>query len=249
MKEFVKTLNQRNRRIILFAMMIFVSFSFQACDDLENIFPPQLTEAEVAEGLKEALKVGTNNTVAETHRHDGFNGNALIRIPWPQDAMGAYNYINNNLSIVRPLLDEVVVLMNRGAEQASDKAKPIFINAITSITIMDAWNILKGENNAATMYLHEKTYSSLHTAFKPDIHNALESVGAATAWNQIITAYNPIANFSPSLQPLDSDLAQYATGKALDGLFLLIAQEEMKIRTDPIARINDILRKVFGTLD
>jgi hypothetical protein len=241
----------KSTRVWLLISVVTFGFSFQSCDEDGNLLLPPLglTEAEVAQGLREALKVGTNNSVEETNRLDGYFGNPDIKIPWPQDAMGAYNYINNNMIILRPLLDEVVLLMNRGAEAASEKAKPIFIDAITSITILDAWEILNGADNAATMYLHSRTFNSLHDAFKPDIHDALQTVGAAAIWTQIANTYNPVATISPNLNPLDPDLSGYATGKALDGLFFLIAEEEYKIRTDPIARINEILRKVFGTLD
>jgi hypothetical protein len=241
----------KNLRVLILIFSVIFVFSFPSCDEDGNLILPPLglTEAEVAQGLREALKVGTNNSVEETNKHDGYFGNPDIKIPWPQDAMGAYNYINANMGFIRPLLDEVVLLMNRGAEMASDKAKPIFIDAITSITIHDAWEILNGDNDAATMYLYSRTFSSLHEAFKPDIYDALQTVGAATIWTQISNAYNPIATISPNLNTLDPDLADYATEKALDGLFYLIAEEEYKIRTDPIARINDILRRVFGTLD
>jgi hypothetical protein len=210
---------------------------------------PTLTEADIIQGLKEALKVGAGNSVSKTNQADGYFGNPQIKIPWPQEAAGAYNYINNNLPVVRPLLDEVVLKMNRGAEKASEKAKPIFIDAIVSMSIEDARNILRGERNAATRFLHQKTYASLHAAFKPDIHEALESVGAATAWSAITTAYNPVTRFNRNLHPINTDLSDYTTTKALDGLFLLIEQEEDKIRTDPVARVNEILRKVFGSLD
>ncbi len=233
------------------AILIFtflVSISLPSCDEDGNfVFP--LTEAEIVQGLKEALKVGTGNSVALTNRTNGYYGNELIKIPWPEEAAGAYNYINTNLPNLRPLLDEVVLKMNRGAEEASAKAKPIFIDAVLAMTIEDARGILNGTDNAATMYLHEKTYESLHIAFMPDIHSALESVGAATAWTSITSVYNPIATWTPGIQPITTDLTDYTTTKALDGLFLLLAEEELKIRTDPLARINDILKKVFGTLD
>ena len=241
----------KNLRALILISVLAIGFSFQSCDEDGNLMLPTLalTEAEIAQGLREALKVGTNNSVEETYKHNGYFGNPDIKIPWPQDAMGAYNYINANMSLLRPLLDEVVLLMNRGAEMASEKAKPIFIDAITSITIQDAWEILKGPDDAAAMYLYSRTFNSLHEAFKPDIYNALQTVGAANLWTQIASGYNPIATLSPNLNTLDPDLADYATRKALDGLFFLIAEEEYKIRTDPIARINDILRRVFGTLD
>ncbi len=237
----------------VFVLMILIAVSFKSCDEDGNlILDMPLTEQEVAQGLKEALKVGTNNSVVETNRQDGYFGNPMIKIPWPEEASGAYNYISNNMATLKPLLDEVVLKMNRGAEQASIKAKPIFINAITSISIMDAWDILRGADNAATMYLYNNTFHDLHLAFKPDIHLALESVGAATLWSQITTQYNTVANaplLGTNLDPINTDLSGYTTGKALDGLFHLVAEEELKIRTDPVARINDILKKVFGELD
>ena len=241
----------KNIRLVILVLIVTFGFSFQSCDEDGNLLLPPLglTEAEVAQGLREALKVGTNNSVEETNRLDGYFGNPDIKIPWPQDAMGAYNYINANMSLLRPLLDEVVLLMNRGAEMASEKAKPIFIDAITNITIHDAWEILNGADDAATMYLYSRTINSLHEAFKPDIYDALQTIGANAIWTQIANAYNPIAMVSPGLNTLDPDLSDYATEKALDGLFFLIAEEEYKIRKDPLARINDILRRVFGTLD
>jgi hypothetical protein len=241
---------------ILIIIITGFSFAMSSCEDLLDTLKNNngLTEAEVAQGLKEALKVGTDNSVTLTNQLNGYFGNPLIKIPWPEEAAGAYNYIqtSSTLSFLKPVLDDVVLLMNRGAERASEKAKPIFIDAITGITIKDAWNILRGANDAATMYLYNNTYINLHTAFKPDINSALESVGAATAWNTVTSGYNTVANnpiTGANLQPINTDLADYTTGKALEGLFYLVAQEELKIRTDPVARINDILRRVFGQLD
>ena len=241
----------KNKIFLLPALVILffaASFGLKSCDEHGNLILP-LTEGEIIEGLKEALKVGTDNSVAKTNQVNGYYENPLIKIPWPEEAAGAYNFINNNLPSLRPLLDEVVLLMNRGAEEASAKAKPIFIEAILSMTIQDARNILNGADNAATMYLHDRTYNSLHNAFKPDIHDALETVGAATTWNSIALVYNPVANITPGINPITTDLAHYTTTRALDGLFLLLEEEEKKIRTDPQARINEILKRVFGTLD
>ncbi len=237
------------RPLLWVTTIISVSvLSLTSCDE-EGNFELPLTETEIIQGLKEALKVGTDNSVAITNRTGGYYDNELIKIPWPEEASGAYNFIDSNIPELRPVLDEVVLKMNRGAEEASAKAKPIFIDAVMAMTIEDAREILNGADNAATMYLHEKTYESLHAAFKPDIHDALESVGAATAWSNITNTYNPIAQWTPGIDPINTDLADYTTTQALDGLFLLLAEEELKIRTDPLARINDILERVFGTLD
>lgn len=239
------------RYISLVLFLTCMPILISSCDEDGNLIipTPTLSEEDVANGLREALKVGTQNSVSVASQTNGYFGNDLIRIPWPQEAAGAYNFISNNMSSVKDLLDEVVLLMNRGAENAADKAGPIFIDAITSITIYDAWDILNGADDAATQYLSDRTFDSLHASFKPDIHNALETVGAATLWSNITTAYNPIANITPGYEPINTDLAEYTTQKALEGLFYLISEEELKIRTDPVARVSDLLKKVFGTLD
>jgi len=269
MNQFQKQIKTRGifripARFIIIVMLAGLSFFSVSCETLLSILgtatPPTpagttvMTERQVAAGLKEALKVGINNSVSLTNRTDGFFGNSMIKIPWPSEAQGAYNFINQNasLSFLRPVLDEVVLKMNRGAEQASARATPIFVSAIEQMTIIDAWNILRGANNAATLYLQSKTYNNLHTAFMPDIQNALESVGAASAWQTVTTGYNTVANnpiLGSGLNPINTDLADYTTRKALDGLFLLVAQEELKIRSNPAARVNDILKEVFGQLD
>ncbi|MFW5761652.1 MAG: DUF4197 domain-containing protein [Cyclobacteriaceae bacterium] len=235
--------------LIIFITLFATPMLFTSCDELLSSLEVELTEAEIAEGLKEALIVGANESVSQTNQTDGYYSNPLIMIPWPSEAQGAYDFIDNNLPVIKPLLNEVVLLMNRGAENASEKATPIFVDAIMAMTIADARNILFGDDNAATQYLYEKTYASLHTAFKPDIYESLETVGAATAWNSITSYYNPLATFTPGINPINTDLADYTTTMALDGLFLLIEEEELKIRTDPVARINDVLKKVFGELD
>ncbi len=240
----------------LLLVILFSLISFTACDlvsftagSVNGNFELPLSETEIINGLKEALNVGVDNSVTTTNKPDGYYGNPAIQIQWPSEAQGAYNYISNNLSVIQPLLDEVVLKMNRGAEEASAKAKPIFLNAILGMSIIDARNILNGEDNAATQYLYEKTYNDLHAAFKPDIYDALQSVGAASAWASITSYYNPIARFAPGINPINTDLAEYTTTEALNGLFLLIEEEEMKIRTNPRARVNEILKRVFGSLD
>jgi hypothetical protein len=232
--------------ILLTMVILFSSATMRSCEEIGN-FPMPLSETEIIQGLKEALLVGAEKTIIKTNQTNGFYGNDLIKIPWPEEAAGAYNYINKNLPALSPVLDEVVLKMNRGAEAASEKAKPIFLEAIKNMSFEDARNILRGNNNAATKYLHDKTYAALHTAFKPDIHAALQSVGAASTWTSITSTYNPIARMLPGINPINTDLSDYTTTQALDGLFLLIEQEELKIRTDPAARVNEILKKVFGS--
>ena len=140
------------------------------------------------------------------------------------------------------LLDELEKKLNRAAEEAADEARPIFIDAITQITIDDAFSILNGSNDAATLYLEGKTAAQLYTAFKPDIENALTMVGAQQAWNEVIDLYNTV----PFVTPVNADLADHTTNRALDGLFHLVAEEETKIRTDASHQVNETLQKVFG---
>lgn len=234
-------------KLLFLPVFLIMPLFFSSCELLTE--EGGLTEEQVIEGLKEALKVGTTNTVAETNQTDGYFGNSLIKIPFPEEAATAENYIRNTLNL-NSVVDEFILKLNRAAENASIKAKPIIVDAIVSITITDAWNILKGQNNAATTYLHDKTYTGLYDAFKPDINTSLSSVGASQLWNSLTTQYNSIANSSWGLlNPVNTDLPDYATSKALDGLFKLIEKEEEKIRIDPAARVTEILQKVFGELD
>jgi hypothetical protein len=227
---------------IVISISSFFLLSVSSC---EQIVRPPLSEAEVARGLREALRIGAENSVSLAMQSGGFLENHAIRIPFPEEATAAYNYMNQS-SLLRPLLENFITRLNRAAEDASEKALPIFTNAITQITIQDAWGILRGGENAATNYLHQRTYDELYQAFIPDIRNSLDRVGAVTAWQELSRAYNSIANLNPNLQPVTTDLADYTTGRALTGLFHLIAQEEMKIRQDPAARVTDLLRRVFA---
>jgi hypothetical protein len=139
-------------------------------------------------------------------------------------------------------VDKFVMTLNRGAEDAAKEAKPIFVNAIKQMTIQDAWGILKGEEDAATEYLRRTTSAQLREKFAPVIANSLNKVNATKYYGDIINTYNKI----PLVEKVNPDLNDYATTKAMDGLFLLIAGEEKKIRQDPMARTTELLKKVFG---
>ncbi|MBW6498454.1 MAG: DUF4197 domain-containing protein [Bacteroidales bacterium] len=228
--------------IILFMLIGFLSMSVNSCEQLVKV---PMSEAEVANGLREALTIGAVNAVLATNQENGYFNNPAIKIPFPPEAAGAMNYMQNS-AVLRPLLNEFVLRLNRAAEQASAQARPIFTNAIREITIQDAWGILRGGENSATNYLHDRTFSQLYGAFKPDVINSLNSVGAQGAWQELTTAYNAIARLSPGLSPVNTDLADYATNQALDGLFTLVAEEEAKIRRDPAARVTELLQRVFA---
>jgi hypothetical protein len=132
--------------------------------------------------------------------------------------------------------------LNRAAEDAAKKSKPIFVKAITSMTIQDALGILKGDSTAATKYLQRTTNQELYNQFFPVVDSTLQLNNATKYYADLVNTYNKI----PLVQKVNPDLKQYATQKAIDGLFVLISQEERKIRKDPVARVNDILKKVFG---
>lgn len=202
-----------------------------------------LSDQDVSNGLKDALRVGSNNAAGSASKTDGFFGNSLIKIPFPPDAEKV-RQAAVNLGMQKQV-DDFVLSLNRSAEKASQKAAPIFLDAIMGITIDDGMKILHGPNDAATQYLKTKTSQKLHDAFHPIVQHAVDSVQVTKYWNPIANVYNS----DPFVKPVNPDLPEYITQKALDGLFILLAAEELKIRQNPTARVTDILKKVFGTLD
>lgn len=229
------------KRISTIVLFITLLLSIGGCDKSNTSISTGLTSEEIIEGLKEALYIGSKNAVTSGGATDGYNMNQLIRIPFPQEAMVVFNTLNA-IPGGDILTEAFIVKLNRTAEDAAEKALPIFSSAVTKITISDGLAILQGENDAATQYLRKETFGELKSAYQPDIEASLSSVGAQQAWEEIMIMYNNI----PFVEPVNANLAEYTTNKALDGLFILTAQEEEKIRTDPIARITDILKKVFG---
>jgi hypothetical protein len=171
---------------------------------------------------------------------DGYFKNPQIKIPFPPDVKRVEDRLRQ--IGLGGEVDKFIMTLNRGAEDAAKEAKPIFIAAIKQMTIQDAWGILKGEENAATEYLRRTTSSQLYEKFKPVIANSLNKVSATKYYSDLVNTYNKI----PMVEKVNPDLNDYATNKAMDGLFLLIAQEEKKIRQDPVARTSDLLKKVFG---
>lgn len=200
-----------------------------------------LTTAEVVEGLKEALIVGISKGSDIVSQLDGYFKNPEIKIPFPPDVKKVETRLRQ-IGLGEEV-DKFIVTLNRGAEDAAKEAKPIFITAIKSMTIQDAWGILKGEENAATQYLQRTTSAQLKEKFKPVIHNSLEKVNATRYYSDIVGTYNKI----PLVEKVNPDLDDYATDKAIEGLFTMIAKEEKKIREDPVARTSALLKKVFGS--
>lgn len=174
---------------------------------------------------------------------DGFYKNSLIFIPFPPEAIAMKNTLES-LGFQRQIAAFTKTL-NRAAEEACKKAAPIFFQAIKEMTIQDGFKILRGSDDAATQYLRRKTSKQLNKAFRPVVHQAIEKVGVTALWNPLVRRYNQI----PFFRPVNPDLDDYVTDRAVSGLFKLIANEEKKIRKNPAARITDILRRVFGSVN
>jgi hypothetical protein len=202
-----------------------------------------LTSADVANGLKEALVQGANNGTSTISKLNGYYNNPQIKIPFPPD-------VQNVADKLRAIgmgdqVDRFVQTLNRGAEEAAKEAGPIFVNAIKSMSIADAWNILKGDDDAATQYLKRTTSDDLEKAFNPVIKNALEKTQATKYYSDLVNAYNKI----PLVEDVNPNLDQYATARAMEGVFFMIAKEEKNIRENPVARTTDLLKKVFSQQD
>lgn len=221
---------------IIFLLLLLDVFS------INTVFSQ--SQSEIANGLKEALRVGAENSVLKANKKDGYFKDNRIRIPFPEEVIFVKKSLEKGPSIGRKIVSDFEMKLNRAAEKAAIKAKPILINAITGINIGEATQILTGTDDAATKYLKTATYNNLVLAFKPDIKKSLEQAGAQKAWKDVVSKYNII----PFHKKVNTDLAQYTTEKALDGLFILIADEEAKIRKDPAARVSDVLKKVFGNI-
>jgi hypothetical protein len=204
-----------------------------------------LTNEEVISGLKEALNVGIKNAVNLSSVTDGFLKNDIIRLPFPPDAIKVREKaLNFGLSKQVETFEET---LNRAAEEATKKALPIFVDAIKNMSVSDGFSILKDGEGAATKFLKSQTSNQLVIAFAPVVKEATTKVQLTAYWNPIITRYNSAMSLSGG-QKLNPDLDAYITQKAIDGLFYLVEVEENKIRKEPIARVSDILVKVFGSL-
>jgi hypothetical protein len=200
-----------------------------------------LSDAKIGSGLQEALRVGTENAVLQTGTLDGFLRNQAIKILMPRPLQT----IEQPLRLVGygPQIDEFVVGMNRAAEKSVPFAKKIFWDAIGQMTFDDARKILNGSDTAATDYFKSKTSKKLHAGFRPSVEQVMNDVGVNRQYNDLIGRYKSV----PFAQSITFDVNEYVTEKATDGLFFVVAQEEKKIRTNPAARVNDLLREVFGS--
>jgi uncharacterized protein DUF4197 len=200
----------------------------------------ELSLDQTISGLKEALSVGTGDAVSFLSKTDGYFGNELTRILMPEK-------IQNVADMLKKVglgdqVDNFVLTMNRAAENAAPQAKEIFIDAIKEMSFEDAKGILNGGDTSATQYLDSKTRTKINDAFKPVISSSMDKVGMTKAYKDMMSSFTSL----PFASAKSLDLDDYVTDKAVGGLFLKVGEEEAKIRTNPSARVTDILKQVFG---
>lgn len=198
-----------------------------------------LSKEEIISGLKEALSVGTKNSTVKLGSVDGFFKDAALKILMPAEAKTAEKTLRN--MGMGSLVDRAILSMNRAAEDAASGVGDIFLDAIRGMTVTDGLKILQGGDFAATEYLKANTSNSLVEKMRPVIQASLDKVNATSYWKDVFTAYNKVA-----FKKVDPDLTTYVTGKAMDGIFYSVGQEEQKIRKDPAAQVTGLLKKVFG---
>lgn len=201
-----------------------------------------LSEEDIANGLKEALTKGAKMAADSLNKKNGYYGNSLVRIPFPQELSKMESALRN--IGLGGEVDKFILSLNRSAENAAIEATPIFTSAITNMKITDAKKILQGSDTSATSYLKKATYNSLYSTFTPHIKKALDNNLVASQWTYLANAYNKIPT---TRTKVNADIVAFTTEKALQGLFLKVAMEEIKIRKNPGARTSDLLKKVFGS--
>jgi hypothetical protein len=243
------------KKLIYLLLLIQLS----SCAELSNIISVTntalpLTEYDVSQGLKEALRVSADSAASRLGATNGYYSDELVKILLPPEA----NILVENAGRIpggEKLLEDIVKRINRAAEQAAREAGPVFWKAIQSMSIEDAFNILNGSENAATLYLKETTYDDLFSLYNPKIKKALDAeivagISANESWESLIDKWNALAGSIvgqlADLKTVNVDLNNYLTEQALNGLFIKLADEEQHIRQDPAARVTDLLKRVFS---
>jgi hypothetical protein len=247
----------KTRLLSVIAGVVLLTGCAEVLSFLEEANPVPLTEGEVAEGLKEALTTGARNAAARLAVENGYYGDEALRILLPEEA----RVIVDNVSRLpggEKLVEDVIVRINRAAEDAAREAVPVFISAVTGITIADAFGILRGEDDAATEYLRRTAGEALYDLYRPKVaastsKDLIAGVSTRESWDSLTGAWNRFAGSlvgqAARFNTVETDLDDFLTRKALDGLFLKIAEEELKIRTDFSARVTPLLQRVFGSRD
>jgi hypothetical protein len=245
-------------KAVFFLMLIpFLSGCAELLSVLQSAGNLPLTESEVVSGLKEALTTGAKNSAQRLAAENGYYGDAAIKIFLPDEA----KVIVDNISRIPggdQLIQDVILRINRAAEDAAKDVAPIFVNSVTQMTIKDAFNILNGADNAATTYLRNTTYNELYALYQPKIQASTEkkiigNISTKDSWNTLTSKWNTLANSIAgklaNLKPVNTNLDAYLTDKALTGMFSKVEIEELKIRKEVSARITPLLQRVFGSLD
>lgn len=254
------------KKSILFGLSLFVAFdvahaglldalgfgksSTNLTASLPSGLPASLSQDQVVQGLKEALGKGVQQAVGSLGHEGGFLTNLNVRIPMPEKL----RTVEKTLRTLRQdkLADEFVATMNHAAEQAVPEAASVFGDAIKGMSIEDAKAILTGSDNAATQYFRKTTETNLFEKFLPIVKKATDQTGVTSAYKQLVekaSAANTFGSFGRSLTGTESmDVDAYVTNKAMDGLFKMVAEEEKRIRENPVARTTDLLQKVFGSV-
>lgn len=257
----ISFINNCMRKIIYLALL---SFAFTSCAELlqvANQYAPTSTlpvsNAENISGLKSSLNIGIEQAVSNLGKENGFFKDAALKMMLPPEAKP----IIDNIKLIpggNDLVNKAILALNRSAEDAVKEATPIFKTAIVNMSITDAVGILFGKNNAATEYLRQNTYLQLKAAFAPKVKSSLAkplvaNVSTNDTWNTLSSGYNSIVKtpvgIIAGLKTVNVSLENYVTEKALDALFLKVAEEEKAIRVDPVARVSALLKRVFGQLD
>jgi len=247
------------KRLLIPALSVILLSGCAELNTLMQSIPMDvpLTEADVAKGLKEALILGSKNSSSILSAVDGYYGDELVKILLPEEA----SVIIDNLAKLpggEKLVEDVVLRINRAAEDAAKEVAPIFVNSITQMTISDAFSILKGADNAATQYLSNTTRADLYNLYKPKIRQSTEKpilggISTKESWETLTEKWNKLANSVvgkiAGFEAVNTDLDDHLTNRALDGMFLKVQDEEKKIRTNVSARVTPLLEKVFGSLD
>lgn len=233
--------------LLIPCLILFITLT--SCDSLNQIAQAgsaqitNPTNLEIGNGLKEALQIGTSKSSDRLSAVDGFFANAAVKILFPPEAQKAENTLRS-IGLGK-LCDNVVLSLNRAAEDAAKQAKPIFLNAVKQMTLQDVTNILLGSQDAATQYFKRTTTLQLTASFKPVIQGSLNKVGATKYYGDAVNEYNKV----PFITKINPDISAYVTQKAIDGLFIEIAQEELNIRKNISARTSPLLQKVFAYAD
>jgi hypothetical protein len=230
-----------------YILSFFICIGLLSCDVISKLptyggaIPGIVTESEASEAMRQALDQGVGRGISLLNKQDGFFGNQFYKLLLPPEAQK----IENTLRQIgmSGMVDKAILQINRSAEDAVGYARPIFVDAIREMTITDAINIIKGPNNAATQYFRQKTTDRLVAAFTPTIKSSLDKFSATKYYGDVVNTYN---GFPTTLNKINPDLPSYVVNKAVDALFDQIGKEEANIRSNPVARTTEILKKVFG---